>query len=171
MAKVVPTERIRNVLVVGHIGTGKSTLVEAMLRTAGHGAHGEGAPTVDDEPEEQERGHSLSLSLASFEFDGCRLNLLDAPGGADVIGDAFPALLAADVALFVVDASRRGCSRNTSSCGALAAERAIPRVVFLNRSMSSAPATRSASMSCGSATASGSPRSTCRSACMRASMG
>jgi elongation factor G len=132
MAKVVPTERIRNVLVVGHIGTGKSTLVEAMLRTAGHGAHGEGAPTVDHEPEERERGHSLALALASFEYDGTKINLLDTPGGAEVLGDVYPALLAADLALFVIDASV-GVQPQHEELWRAVERQGLPRMVFLNK--------------------------------------
>jgi elongation factor G len=128
----VPTERIRNVVVLGHTGTGKSTLVEAMLALAGHGAHGQGCPTVDHEPEERERGHSLSLSLVSFEYEGCKLNILDAPGGAEVLGDAYPALLAADTALFVIDATV-GVQPQHEELWRVCDERAIPRVVFLNK--------------------------------------
>ncbi len=133
MADIVPTERIRNVLVLGHTGTGKSTLVEAMLTVAGHGAaHGDGCPTVDHEPEERERGHSLSLSLASLVFDGVKLNLLDAPGGGEVLGDAYPALLAADVAVFVVDAAV-GVQPQHEELWRACETRGLPRVVFLNK--------------------------------------
>ncbi len=130
---IVPTERIRNVLVLGHTGTGKSTLVEAMLEVAGHpAAHGEGAATVDHEPEERERGHSLSLAIASVEFEGHRFNLLDAPGGAEAIGDAYRALLAADTALFVVDATV-GVQPQHLELWRACEQRRIPRVVFLNK--------------------------------------
>jgi elongation factor G len=128
----VPTERIRNVVVLGHTGTGKSTLVEAMLAMAGHGAHGKGCPTVDHEPEERERGHSLSLALVSFEFEGYKLNILDAPGGAEVLGDAYPALLAADTALFVIDATV-GVQPQHEELWRVCEQRGIPRIVFLNK--------------------------------------
>jgi elongation factor G len=131
---VVPTERIRNVLVLGHTGTGKSTLVEAMLRVAGHGSgHGTAErTTVDHEPEERDRGRSLSLAIATFEFDGHKLNVLDAPGGAEAVGDAYPALLAADCALFVVDATVGVQPQHVELWRACEA-RGIPRVVFLNK--------------------------------------
>jgi elongation factor G len=128
----VPTERIRNVVVLGHTGTGKSTVVEAMLAMVGHGAHGKGCPTVDHEPEERDRGHSLSLALVSFEYDGHKLNILDAPGGAEVLGDAYPALLAADTALFVVDATV-GVQPQHEELWRVCERRGIPRVVFLNK--------------------------------------
>jgi elongation factor G len=132
MTETVPTERIRNVLVLGHVGTGKSTLVEAMLAVSGHVAHGEGNPIVDHEPEERERGHSLSLAMATLTFDGHKLNLLDAPGGAEVLGDAYPALLAADTALFVVDAAV-GVQPQHEQLWRACEARGIPRVVFLNK--------------------------------------
>jgi elongation factor G len=132
MTAAVPTERIRNILVLGHVGTGKSTVVEAMLAVAGHVGHGEGNPIVDHEPEERERGHSLSLAMVTFTFDGHKLNLLDAPGGAEVLGDAYPALLAADTALFVVDATV-GVQPQHEQLWRACEDRGIPRVVFLNK--------------------------------------
>src|SRR6056297_499941 len=132
MVAPVLTEKIRNVLVLGHTGTGKSTLVEQMLRVAGHPAHGEGCPTVDHEPEERERGGSLSLAAVTFEYEGHKLNVLDAPGGAEVLGDAYPALLAADMALFVVDASV-GIQPQHEELWRVCEARSIPRLVFLNK--------------------------------------
>lgn len=129
----VPTERIRNVLLLGHTGTGKSTLVEAMLRAAGHPVAHDGRPsTVDVDPEEIERGHSLSLSLVTFEFEGHKLNILDAPGGAEALGDAYPALLAADTALFVVDATV-GVQPQHLELWRACEQRGLPRVVLLNK--------------------------------------
>lgn len=129
----VPTENVRNVLVLGHTSTGKSTLVEAMLAATGHTApHGDGCPTVDHEPEERERGHSLSLALASCTYDGVKLNLLDAPGGAEALGDVYPALLAADTALFVIDATV-GLQPQDEQLWRACDEWNIPRVVFLNK--------------------------------------
>ncbi len=129
----VPAEKIRNVLLLGHTGTGKSTLVEAMLRAAGYPTDHSGRPaTVDTEPEEVERGHSLSLSLVSFEFEGHKLNLLDAPGGAEVLGDAYPALAAADTAVFVVDGTV-GVQPQHLELWHACEQRGIPRVVFINK--------------------------------------
>jgi elongation factor G len=130
---VVPTERIRNVLVLGHTGTGKSTLVEAMLRAAGHRTgHAADLSVVDHEPEERDRGRSLSLSVVTFEFDGHKLNVLDAPGGAESFGDAHPALLAADCALFVVDAAV-GLQPQHAQLWRACEAQGLPRVIFLNK--------------------------------------
>lgn len=131
-----PTEKIRNVILLGHTGTGKSTLVEAMLAAAGHAASrppgATGNPTVDTEPEERDRGHSLQLAAVSFVFDGHRINVLDAPGGAEAIGDAYPALLGADAALFVVDAAV-GVQPQHDELWRECEARGIPRLVFLNK--------------------------------------
>ncbi|HSK23346.1 MAG TPA: elongation factor G [Egicoccus sp.] len=132
MSGPVPTEHIRNVLVVGHTGTGKSTLVEALLHSVRGGSPPEARATVDSEPEERERGHSLSLAVASFETDGYRINLLDAPGGAEVLGDIHPALLAADTALFVLDATV-GVQPQHEELWRLCEAQGLPRVVFCNK--------------------------------------
>ena len=130
---IVPTERIRNVVVLGHTATGKSTLVEAMLRVAGEVSGPlDGCPTLDTEPEEQERGHTLSLSLASLTFDGHRVNLLDTPGGAEAIGDVWPGTAAADVAVLVVDATV-GLQPQHLELWDLCEQVGLPRVVFINR--------------------------------------
>ena len=80
-------DRIRNVALVGHHGSGKTTLAEALLHTAGaiprRGRVEDGTTTCDHEPEERDRGMSLSLALAPFEWRDHKINLLDCPGEAD----------------------------------------------------------------------------------------
>lgn len=132
MSGPVPTERIRNVLVVGHTGTGKSTLVEALLHGVRSGTPPGSRATVDSEPEERERGHSLSLAVASFEVDGYRINLLDTPGGAELLGDVHTALLAADSALFVVDATV-DVQPQHEELWRLCEAHGLPRIVFCNK--------------------------------------
>lgn len=132
MSVSVPTDRIRNVLVVGHTGTGKSTLVEAMLRSVRGGPPSDARTIVDSEPEERDRGHSLSLSVVSFDVDGHRINLLDAPGGAEALGDVHPALVAADTALFVVDAAV-GVQPQHEELWRWCEARGLPRVVLCNK--------------------------------------
>src|SRR5665811_184179 len=105
--RMVP-EKIRNVALIGHGGSGKTSLAEAMLFVAGitnrQGSVDSGSSTLDSEPEEVERKQSLSLGVATFEWRGHQINLLDTPGFADFSGDARTALRAADLALFVVSA-------------------------------------------------------------------
>ena len=133
MEAIVPTDKIRNVLLVGHAGTGKSTLAESMLHVAGNrDRHAHGSPTLDFEAEEQERGRSLGLGIATVTYDGYKINVLDAPGSAEAIGDAFPAIAAADVAVFVVDATV-GLQPQHEELWRACAKRDLPRIVFLNK--------------------------------------
>jgi elongation factor G len=120
---------IRNIVLVGHGGTGKTTLGEGLLRLRGGGDRG---GTFDFEPEEVDRGHSLSLAVASFQWREHIVNILDTPGMPDAIGDAYPALPAADLAVFVIDASEGVQAQHDElwrACDALS----LPRVVFLNK--------------------------------------
>src|SRR5688572_17199257 len=107
MHQVAP-ERIRNVVLVGHGGTGKTTLAEALLYEAGaitRVGHVEDGTTVCDfDPEEQKRHLSLSLALAPFEWKGHKVNLIDTPGYADFETEVLSALRVADLAVFVVSA-------------------------------------------------------------------
>src|SRR5205085_11804262 len=82
--KSFPPAKIRNVALVGHGGAGKTTLAESLLFCAGavnrHGRVEDGTTTTDFDPEEIKRGISLSVSLAPFEYDGHKINILDVPG-------------------------------------------------------------------------------------------
>jgi elongation factor G len=117
------------VVLVGHGGTGKTTLAETML-AAGGGPGRNG--NLDSEPEERERGYSLSTAAASLYWRDHKINLLDTPGSTEAVGDAYPALLAADVAVFVVDSTLGVQPQHDDLWGACAALR-LPRVVFLNK--------------------------------------
>jgi elongation factor G len=99
---------VRNVVLVGHSGAGKTTLVEALLVATGaltRAGRVEDGTTVTDFDEAEVRQHrSVSLALAPIEHDGVKVNLLDAPGYADFVGDLRAGLRGADAALFVVSA-------------------------------------------------------------------
>ncbi|MEW6582222.1 MAG: elongation factor G [Actinomycetota bacterium] len=100
---------IRNVAVVGHRGSGKTSLVEAMLFAAGAvsrlGSVGEGTTVSDFDEDERRRGMSISASLCHATWKGHKVNLLDTPGESSFLADALSALRAADSALFVVNAT------------------------------------------------------------------
>jgi elongation factor G len=99
---------VRNVVLVGHSGAGKTTLVEALLVATGaltRAGRVEDGTTVTDFDDAEIRQHrSVSLALAPIEHAGIKVNLLDAPGYADFVGDLRAGLRGADAALFVVSA-------------------------------------------------------------------
>jgi elongation factor G len=99
---------IRNVAVVGHGASGKTTLVDALAFVSGttkrHGAIKDGTTLTDHTPEEIERGYSISLSSAYAEWMDTKINLIDTPGYLDFHGDAIAGLAAADGAICVVSA-------------------------------------------------------------------
>lgn len=103
------TKDIRNVAIVGHASSGKTSLSEAMLHSAGLttriGTIAEGNTKSDYRPEEIERQCSVGTSLLAFEWDSTKINILDTPGYSDFVGDALSAVRVADTGLIVVDAS------------------------------------------------------------------
>ena len=127
---------IRNVLLAGHGGSGKTTLLEAMLFTSGAitrmGRIEDGNTASDHEPEEVKKGISVSLSMAPVEWGGTKINVLDAPGYADFVGDMRAAVRAADAMLIVVSAVD-GVEVQTEAAWELAVEFGIPRAIFVNK--------------------------------------
>jgi elongation factor G len=99
---------VRNVVLVGHSGAGKTTLVEALLAATGTigraGKVTDGTTVSDHDPAAVKQQRSVSLSLAPVLVDGVKVNLLDTPGYADFVGELRAGLRAADAALFVVSA-------------------------------------------------------------------
>src|SRR5690606_16747927 len=133
--QMVP-ERIRNVALIGHGGSGKTSLAEARLFVSGAthrmGSVDQGTSVLDHEPEEIERKISLSLAVATIEWNGHQINILDAPGYADFSGDARAALRAADLALFVVSAVD-GVEVSTELMWRVAADEGIPRAIVITK--------------------------------------
>ena len=131
-----PPARIRNVALVGHGGSGKTTLTEALLFCSGaisrQGRVEDGSTTTDFDPEEVKRGISVSLALAPIEHQGHKINLIDCPGYADFSGDVSAAFSVADLAVFVVSAVE-GVEVQTQVAWRMAAERGLPRMIFVNK--------------------------------------
>jgi len=102
-------DRIRTVAVVGHSHDGKTTLCEALLHTAGAtqrmGSTEQATSLFDHEPEEQRHSMSIGLSVAHCDWDGYRVNLIDAPGFQDFAGEVIEGLAVADAAVLVVAAT------------------------------------------------------------------
>lgn len=134
--KTYPSEKVRNVALVGHGDSGKTTLAEALLFVAGaiprRGRVEDGNTVCDFDPEEARRSISVSLATAPFEYDGHKVNVIDTPGYADFVSDVAGALRAADLAVFVVSAVE-GVEVQTEVAWRLAEERGIPRAVFVNK--------------------------------------
>jgi elongation factor G len=130
------TTQIRNVALVGHGGTGKTTLAEALLHRSGAitrmGRVEDGTTVSDYEPEERERGLSLSLAVLPFEWRQHKINLIDTPGYADFLGDVAAALRVADLAVFVVSGVD-GVEVQTEVIWRMAAELSLPRMVYINK--------------------------------------
>ena len=128
-------DRIRNVALVGHRGSGKTSLHEALLFQAGAtsrlGSVTEGSTVSDSEPDEKARQMSIGASVTSFEWLGRRVNLLDTPGDPSFIADALGALRVCESAVFVVNAVM-GVEVQTSRLWKRAAELDLARLVFVN---------------------------------------
>jgi len=128
-------EGIRNVALVGHRGSGKTSLNEALLFEAGVltrlGTVTDGTTASDVDSDEQTRQMSISAALASFEWDERKINLIDTPGEPSFIADALAALRVCESAVFVVNAVM-GVEVTTARLWRVAAERDIARLLFVN---------------------------------------
>jgi elongation factor G len=134
--KEYATENIRNVALIGHGSTGKTSLSEAMLFAAKAvtrlGRVDDGTTASDFDPDEIRRNISVNLSILPCEWDNAKLNILDTPGYADFVGEVKCGVRAVDAALIVVCAAS-GVQVGTEHAWAYADERNLPRLLFINR--------------------------------------
>jgi elongation factor G len=130
------TSDIRNIAIVAHGGTGKTSLTEAMAFHAGLvnrlGRVDDGTTVSDFDPDEVKRKISVNLSLLPLEWKGVKLNIIDTPGYADFVGEEKSGLRAADSAIVVVDASA-GVQVGTENAWLYADERSLPRMIVISR--------------------------------------
>lgn len=128
-------DRIRNVALVGHRGSGKTSLHEALLFQAGAinrlGNVTDGTTVSDSDPDEQSRKMSIGAALSSFEWADRKINLLDTPGEPSFVADALGALRVCESAVFVVNAVM-GVEVSTTRLWRRAAELDIARLLFVN---------------------------------------
>src|SRR5947207_11555155 len=128
-------DKIRNVALVGHRGSGKTSLNEALLFQAGAinrlGSVADGTTVSDSAPDEKAREMSIAASLASFEWDDRKINLVDTPGEPSFIADALAALRVCDGAVFVVNAVM-GAEVGTLRLWERAQELGLARLIFVN---------------------------------------
>lgn len=134
--KVYPSEKIRNVVLVGHQGTGKTSVAERMIYNTGSlsrlGKVDDGNTVSDYLPEEVKKKLSISTALMAFEHKDCKINLLDTPGFMDFYGDVKGALRIADTLLMVVSGAS-GAKVSTELIWKEADKRKTSRFVLVNR--------------------------------------
>jgi elongation factor G len=130
-----PADRIRNVALIGHRGSGKTSLNEALLFEAGVinrlGRVEDGSTASDFEPDEQSRAMSIGASVASFEHDQRKINLIDTPGEPSFVSEAIAALRVVDSAVVVVNGVM-GVEVHTERLWARADAEGLARLVFVN---------------------------------------
>src|SRR5690349_4143424 len=131
-----PAGKVRNVALVGHAGSGKTTLAEALLVATGAlqraGRVEDGTTALDTEDVEVRQQRSVSLGVATVEHDGHRITLLDTPGSPDFVGELRAGLRAADAALFVVSAVN-GVDATTVQLWQECAAVGMPRAVVISQ--------------------------------------
>lgn len=126
---------IRNIILLGHSGSGKTSLVEAILYSAGAiqkmGKVSEGNTVSDYNEDEKEKKNSISTSLASFTYNSKKINLIDTPGYTDFAGEMIGGLRAADACIVVVNATS-GIEIGTERSYRMAKEAGVPCLFFIN---------------------------------------
>lgn len=127
---------IRNICLVGHSGSGKTSLTERLLLDSGVikrlGTVEEGNTVSDYSDAEKHHKHSLQPSVVHFEFEKHQINLIDTPGLADFMGHSIACLPAVETVAVVIDAVR-GIEYGTRRMMAVAAERKLPRMIIVNK--------------------------------------
>ena len=129
-------QNIRNVALIGHGGNGKTALAESLLYMTKAidrmGRATDGNTVCDYDPEEVKRQISISLAVAPIEFKGCKINVLDTPGGFDFSGEVMEALRAADAAIIVCSA-KDGISVGLEKAWKYCEERNMPRFIYISK--------------------------------------
>ena len=130
------TEDIRNITLVGHTGSGKTTLVEALLVKSGKigeaGTIERGTTTTDHDPLEKEFQHSLDSAIASFDFDGIHVNLIDTAGFPDFRGPTLTAMAATETTAVVINA-HNGIELSTLRLMRRAKRRRLCRIIVISK--------------------------------------
>ena len=132
--KVYRTDEIRNVVLLGHGGSGKTSLAEAMAYVSGAtsrmGKIADGNTISDFDKEEQKREFSISTSLVPIEWEKAKINFLDTPGYFDFVGEVEEAVSAADAAVIVVS-GKAGVEVGTEKAWELCDKYKLPRMVYV----------------------------------------
>ena len=127
---------IRNIVLLGHSGSGKTALAESLLYMTGAivriGRNADGNTVCDYDPEEVKRNISISTSVVPLEYNGVKINMLDAPGGFDFSGAAMEALRAADAAILVISA-KDGITVGFEKAWKYCEDRNMPRFIYISK--------------------------------------
>lgn len=130
------TKDIRNVVLLGHGSSGKTSITEAVLHHCGVtnrlGSVDDKTSICDSYEEEKEHQHSIQSAIVHTEYQGKVVNLIDTPGYPDFMGQAIPSLIAAETAVMVISASA-GIETNTRKLFKLATEAQKPRIIVINK--------------------------------------
>ncbi len=130
------TKQIRNIALMGHLGSGKTALTEAMLYATGEtdrlGKTQDGNTVSDYDAEEIKRGFSISASTAHLVWKNCKVNVIDTPGYLDFVGEVHQATRVADSAIIVVD-GKAGVEVGTELAWDYATEAGLPKAFFVNK--------------------------------------
>ncbi len=130
------SEKIRNIVLVGHGAVGKTTLADQMLFKAGVGSRAgsvdDGTSQLDTDDEARQHHFSISAAMVHFEHHGVRVNVIDTPGYPDFVGQVISAVCAAETALITINAAA-GIEANTRRTFELAGKAHLARVIVLNK--------------------------------------
>ncbi|MDR2162522.1 MAG: elongation factor G [Clostridiales Family XIII bacterium] len=130
------SDQIRNVVLLGHGGSGKTTVVEAALAKTGAvsrmGRVEDGNTVSDYEKTEIDKGYSIAATVVPVEYGKCKINFIDAPGFFDFAGEVVGAVRAAEAAVIVVDASA-GVQVGTEKAWDVCGKFSLPRLFLLNK--------------------------------------
>lgn len=134
--KLYDTANIKNFCLLGHGNSGKTSLAEAMLYTAGNtdrlGRTADGNTVMDFDPEEIKRKFSISTALAACEWHGVKFNILDTPGYFDFIGEVQEAVRVSDAAVIVLS-GKSGVSVGAEKAWKYCEDKKLPRLIFINK--------------------------------------
>ena len=143
-------QNIRNVCLLGHGGSGKTSLAESLLYMTGAidrmGKPADGNTVCDYDAEETRRQISISTSVAPLEYKGCKINILDTPGSFDFSGEVLEALQVSDAAIIVCSA-KDGISVGLEKAWRYCEERDMPRFIYISKTTRRSPASSTCSTS------------------------
>jgi elongation factor G len=133
---VANTDNIRNIVLLGHAGSGKTTLAESILHKTGAsnrlGSVDDKTSICDYYDEEKEHQHSIGSAVVHANHAGKLLNIIDTPGSPDFVGPAIQAIAATETAIIVISATA-GIETNTRRLSALTAKANMPRIIVVNK--------------------------------------